>query len=300
MKILVTGGAGFIGSTAVEGLVAHGHRVSVLDDLSSGRRENLADVDARFVEGDIRDGAAVERALGDAEGVLHLAAFVSVPASVDDPVGSAEVNVRGTAVVLDACRRAGVRRLVLASSAAVYGDAEIIPTPEDAPLRPTSPYGEQKCAGERLCREAAEGGGLDTVSLRFFNVHGARQRPDSDYAAVIPAFRERVARGEAPRIHGDGTQTRDFVWVGDVAEGLERALLAEGRFDGIALNLASGVATTIADLARMVLARAGATVEPEFGPPREGDILHSVARIDALREHLGWAPTTPLEESLGP
>jgi len=298
MRILVTGGAGFIGSHAAVSLVRGGHEVMVLDDLSSGRRENLDEVPVEWAVADIRDREAVARALVGVEGVLHLAGFVSVPGSIAEPVRSAEVNVIGTALLLEESRRAGVRRVVLASSAAVYGDGVRVPTAETESPRPRSPYGAQKLAAEHLLRVAAETGGPDTVSFRFFNVYGTRQSPDSDYAAVIPLLGERCARGLAPRIFGDGGQTRDFVLVADVVEGLRRALSSEQDFGGEVFNLARGEASAISMLAAEIAAQHGVSVAPERLPPRAGDIRHSVADLTKLRAAFGWSPPTPLAEGL--
>lgn len=298
MRIVVTGGAGFIGSHAAADLARAGHDVVVLDDLSTGKRENLDGAPVEWVIGDVRDRDAVARAVAGADGVLHLAGFVSVPGSLALPVRSAEVNVIGTATILEECRRAGVRRLAFASSAAVYGDAASLAVAEWEPARPRSPYGAQKLAGEHLCRVAAEPSGLDTVSFRFFNVYGARQARDSGYAAVIPEFRDRCARGLAPRIHGDGAQTRDFVHVADVVEGLRRALGSPTPFAGEVFNLGRGEGMTIEDLAAEIARQSGLAVRAERAPARAGDIRRSVADLTKLRAAFGWSPPTALAEGL--
>ncbi len=300
MRILVTGGAGFIGSHLAGAFTHSGDSVVVLDDLSTGRREYLpADGrGARLIEGDIADRDAVREAVTGVDLVLHLAAFVSVPGSIARPLEALRTNVTGTALLLDESRRAGVRRLIFASSAAVYGEPVSLPIAEDHPLRPLSPYGAHKLLGEHLARIAAATGGPDALSFRFFNVYGTRQRHDSDYAAVIPQFRRRCERGEPPIVYGDGLQTRDFIFVGDVVEAIRRAIAISAPWRGDAFNLARGEATTIRDLASLVRTREGGGAPPEHAPARAGDIGHSVADIGRLRRFLGWAPPTPLEAGL--
>ena len=298
MRVCVTGGAGFIGSHTVEALVRGGHEVVVLDDLSSGRRENLGDLSVDLIVGDVRDADAVRRAVHGASAVVHFAGYISVPGSIADPVGSSEINLVGTAHVLAEGRRAGVGRVVFASSAAVYGDVETSPVAESVPKQPTSPYGVQKLAGEHLCRVSAQTGGPDALSFRFFNVYGERQSPDSDYAAVVPIFRDRCRRGLPLRIFGDGRQTRDFVQVTDVAGAIVRAVEAEGRFGGESLNLARGETTSIEELAREIAMAAGVECTIEYAEPRPGDILHSVADLTRLREVLAWTPPTALAAGL--
>ncbi|MCA8959751.1 MAG: NAD-dependent epimerase/dehydratase family protein [Planctomycetes bacterium] len=297
-RVLVTGGAGFIGSHLVERLEAHGHETVVYDDFSTGRRENLEGRACEIVHGDIRDRATLRAALRDVDFVLHYAALASVPASVADPVGAAGINIEGTALLLDECRRAEVRRLVFASSSAVYGNATTVLT-ENAPLCPVSPYGVHKLTGEHLCRVSAQGGGPDAVSFRYFNVYGPRQRADSDYAAAIPIFRARCADGETPTIYGDGDQTRDFVHVEDVAHANLLAIERSTPFDGAVLNVARGESVTIGDLARAVMQSYGVSGEPTYAPPRAGDIRRSVSDVSRLRIELdGWSPTIGLAEGL--
>ena len=298
MRVCVTGGAGFIGSHTVEALVRSGHEVVVLDNLSTGDRESLGDLPVELIVGDIRDAGAVRESLRGANSVIHFAGYISVPGSIADPVGSSEINLVGTAQVLAEAERAECGRIVFASSAAVYGDVATSPVLESTAKKPTSPYGVQKLAGEHLCRVSSLNGGPDALSFRFFNVYGERQSIDSDYAAVVPIFRDRCRRGLPLRIYGDGKQTRDFVHVKDVAEAMVRAVEADGRFNGTALNLARGESTTIEELARTMGGVAGVEAVIEFADPRPGDIRHSVADLTELRARLGWSPATSLVEGL--
>ncbi|MEM7260725.1 MAG: NAD-dependent epimerase/dehydratase family protein, partial [Planctomycetota bacterium] len=247
-RVLVTGGAGFIGSHLVERLERAGIDVVVLDDFSSGHRENLAGRNCTIVSGDLRDPDAVRNALDGVDGVLHHAAIPSVPGSVEDPIGTGSVNIMGTANLLDQCRGLAVKRIVFASSSAVYGEPESMPLTEDSATRPLSPYGVHKLAGEHLLRVASLTDGIDTVSFRYFNVFGPRQRADSDYAAAIPIFQDKCAGGETPTIYGDGSQTRDFVHVSDVAEANFRALTRDENFGGAVFNLGRGEAIRIDEL----------------------------------------------------
>lgn len=295
---LVTGGAGFIGSHLVERLRADGLRVRVLDDFSSGRKENLercAGVDVW--EADVADRDALCAALDGAELVFHLAARPSVVESVADPVGSDRVNLGGTVAVLDAARRAGAARVVFASSCAVYGDGAPVPVGEETAPAPASPYALQKWAGERYCAVFGALHGLETVVLRFFNVYGPRQDPRSDYAAVVPRFVAAALGAGDARIYGDGEQTRDFVYVGDVVEALWAAARSPGAV-GAVVNVASGVRTSVSALARAVGSAAGAALEPTREPPRVGEVRHSGARIEAAQARLGWRPGVTLERGL--
>src|SRR5215471_28039 len=299
MRTLVTGGAGFIGSHLVDALLARGDQVVVLDDLATGRLANVAP-GARFVEGDVADPAAVAGAAAGCEVVFHQAALGSVARSVDDPAASDRANVAGTLTVLTGARAAGVRRVVLASSSSVYGGAHQLPTPESAPLVPRSPYAVTKLAGEHYARVFWEIHGLETVALRYFNVFGPRQRPDSAYAAVIPAFLRARAGGEAPRIHGDGRQSRDFTYVADVVQANLRAAAAPADgCAGRAFNVARGEPVTLLALLDAVAAACGGPpVVPVHGPRRPGDVRHSHADIAAARRALGYAPSVTLAEGL--
>jgi nucleoside-diphosphate-sugar epimerase len=290
VDVLVTGGAGFIGSHLVDALVARGDRVRVLDDLFSGRRENVAAA-AELVEGSITDAATVERAVAGCEVVFHLAAHGAVARSLADPLASNEANVRGTLCVLTASRDSGVRRVVFASSSSVYGGAAVVPTPEETPLRPRSPYAVSKLAAEWYTRVFGELFELETVALRYFNVFGPRQRPDSTYAAVIPLFARAVLNGGGPTVHGDGTQTRDFTFVADVvAANLCAATAAAAQCTGRAFNVAPGTSHSLLQLLDALGEITGRDVQPQFTESRAGDVTHSQADATAARRDLAWAP----------
>lgn len=298
MKILVTGGAGFIGSHLVDRLVSLGHHVRVLDDLSTGKRENLSAV-ASAVElmvGDVRDEGTVRRAMAGVELVYHEAAVVSVQRSVETPVDTLGVNVGGTLQVLCAAREAGARRVVLASSAAVYGSqGEGARTESDATL-PDSPYGLEKLSSEHYLRMWHALYGLETVALRYFNVFGPRQDPSSPYSGVTSIFADRVRRGTPPTIYGDGEQTRDFVYVANVVEANVRAGLgpvAHGTF-----NVGCGVSTSLNRLLASMAEAAGVRSIPSYGPARQGDIRHSLADITRARRELGYEPSVDVQSGL--
>jgi len=299
MRFLVTGGAGFIGSSLVDALVARGDAVVVLDNFSTGKRENLRESAGRItvVEGSITDLATVRRAVAGADFVLHQAALASVQRSVDDPVTANEVNVQGTLNVLVAARDAGVRRLVYAASSSAYGDSETLPKHEAMPPRPLSPYALQKWMGEEYCRVFSELYGLDTVSLRYFNVFGPRQDPHSDYAAVIPIFVTRLLGGAPPTIYGDGEQSRDFTYVENVVSANLRACAGE-RKNGAVVNIACGERYTLNQLVRMLGRLIGGEIEPLYAEPRPGDVRHSMADIRRADEILGWVPDVDFHTGL--
>ncbi len=300
-RFLVTGGAGFIGSHLVDRLVADGHLVRVLDNFSTGRAGNLAPARASgavsIVEGDIRDATALDKAMADVDGVFHEAALVSVPQSVEMPELSCDVNAHGTARVLDAARRHRVRRVVYASSAAVYGDAQEHPTSERAATMPLSPYGLDKLYTEHVGALYHALYGLETVPLRYFNVFGPRQDPSSPYSGVISIFVSRLL-GRAPiTIYGDGGQTRDFVYVGDVVDANVRAMF--GAYPGARpLNVARGEATTLNALAAMLGELTGVTPSIAYAAARTGDIRDSVADITAIRAALGYEPAWTVRAGL--
>jgi UDP-glucose 4-epimerase len=301
LRVLVTGGAGFIGSHLVERLLADGHRVRVLDDFSTGRRENLAfatpGAALEVVTGDIRDPRAVRDAVGGMALVFHEAALVSVPRSVEEPALSCAINAHGTAHVFDAARRAGVRRIVFASSAAVYGDTAALPVSEREPARPLSPYGLDKLYTERLAALAHALYGVEAVPLRYFNVFGPRQDPSSAYSGVISIFVSRLLAGSPITIHGDGEQTRDFVYVSDVVEANVRAMF--GPYPGPSpLNVARGSRTTLNELVTMLADIVGVIPHVTHGTPRAGDIRHSGADITAVREALGYEPKWTVRDGL--
>lgn len=296
---LITGGAGFIGSHVVEALVARGDRVRVLDNFSTGSRENLAACTDRIeiVLGDIRDRSTVSRAMDGVTYVLHQAAVASVQESIQDPLGVDDTNVRGTLNVLWAAQKAGVRRLVFASSAAVYGDAESLPLGENLPFQPLSPYAATKVAGEAYVRAFAASYGLPGVMLRYFNVYGPRQDPASPYSGVITKFVAALAQGEAPTIFGDGQQTRDFVYVQDVAQAnLLACSVPEAA--GLAFNVASGQQTGILQLAQLLGQISGHDCFPEFAPSRAGEIRHSLADVRRAQKILEWHAPTNLQTGL--
>jgi nucleoside-diphosphate-sugar epimerase len=303
VKTLVTGGAGFIGSSLVRGLLELGHSIRVLDNLKTGKRENLAEVldHIELIEADIRDREACARACAGIEAVLHQAAIGSVPLSIADPVTTHDVNVTGTLNLLLAARDAGARRFVFASSSSVYGDAPEEVKVETLPARPLSPYAVSKLAGEAYAIAFAGVYGLETVSLRYFNVFGPRQDPNSMYAAVIPRFATRLLEGQRPRIFGDGEQTRDFTFVTNVVQANLQALTCAPAACGKAYNIACGQATSLNELFRLLRDAAGEEargIEPTYEPPQKGDVRHSLASIAAARAHLGYEPAVELAEGL--
>ena len=296
MHVLVTGGAGFIGSHSVEALLRDGARVTVLDNLSTGKRANVPeDERVELIEGDIRDAATVERALRGATHVLHLAAQVSVHASVEDPPRSASHNVAGFLNVANAARAAGGVRLVYASSAAVYGAPETLPLDEEAPCRPTSPYGLEKSIDDQYAALYRSLYGSSALGLRYFNVYGPRQDPASPYAGVISRFVARIAADEPLTVFGDGRQTRDFVYVGDVARANVAALRC--AYDGV-LNIGTGTSVSLLQLIDALALCAGKSPQVRFDPPAAGDIRDSAMRPDRMRAVLGFVPATPLVTGL--
>jgi UDP-glucose 4-epimerase len=298
---LVTGGAGFIGSNLVERLVAQGERVRVLDNFSTGTYANLSPWLDRIelIAGDIRDPETVCRAMAGVAYVLHQAALPSVPRSVADPMASHEANVTGTLNVLMAARHAGVNRVVYASSSSVYGNSPELPKREEMPTNPLSPYAVSKLAGENYCRAFYQVYGLETVCLRYFNVFGPRQDPNSQYAAVIPKFVTAMLDGGQPVIYGDGTQSRDFTYVDNVvAANLLACRAPAGGVAGEAFNVACGERTTLLELVAGLERALGKEATPEFAPPRPGDVKHSLAAIDRARERLGYRPRVSFERGL--
>ena len=294
---LVTGGAGFIGSHLVEALLTAGRRVRVLDDLSTGRTENLPHRPGLdLIEGSVTSSATLDAVMRETDCVFHLAAIASVARSVEDPEGTGKVNLGGTTAVLEAAHRAGVRRMVFASSASIYGGAGGDPIAEDRTAAPLSPYGRQKWESERVCAAFARDG-LETVALRFFNGYGARQRPDSDYSGVVSIFLEHVLAGRAPMIFGDGEQTRDFVHVSDVVKALiaaaERPAALQGPF-----NVGTGTPTSVNRIWSELQRIAGSTVEARHGPPRTGDVRHSLSDPRRAAERLGWRATVGFPDGL--
>ncbi len=288
-QALVTGGAGFIGSHLVEALLGKGCGVNVIDDLSTGHLRNLARVKEHiaFFQGDIRDPERLAEAARGCDVVFHQAAVVSVPKTVKDPMESAQVNDLGTLRVLETARESGVRKAVLASSCAVYGDDPQLPKRETLPPRPKSPYAVHKLVGEFYARLYTDLYGLDTTCLRYFNVYGPRQDPFSPYSGVISIFMERAVRGEPPTIYGDGMQYRDFVFVEDVVQANLLAAEAETAA-GKVYNVGTGAFVHIADVWKALCERMSLHSEPDFAPPREGDVRESVADVHRAREELGF------------
>lgn len=298
-RVLVTGGAGFIGSHIVALLLETGRRVRVLDNFSTGRMENLAGLAGQLevIEGDVRDQHTARRAVDGCSSVSHQAALPSVLRSIEDPIGSNLVNVGGTLNMLVAARDAGVRRFVYASSSSVYGDSPELPKREDMLPLPLSPYAAGKLAGEHYCAVFSRLFGMSCISLRYFNVFGPRQDPNSPYAAVIPRFfMGLMGKGELV-IDGDGEQTRDFTFVRNVAEANLRAL-ESSLPGGEAVNIACGESTSINNLFSIMRKIVGSDLEPRHGMPRPGDVLHSRADISKARETIGFTPTIGLEEGL--
>lgn len=299
MKAFITGGAGFIGSHIAQRLAGEGHGVVVFDNLSSGKLENLAPFreSVQFVEGDIRDHDAVERAMQGCDTVFHQAALVSVPYSVDHPQETHDVNLQGTLNVLEAARAAKAKRLVFASSAAIYGDDPELPKNEDMLPSPISPYGIEKLSGEYYLSVWARLFGLETVALRYFNVFGPRQDPSSPYSGVISIFVDRYLKGQVPKIFGDGEHCRDFVYVGNVVDANVRAATTRG-VSGRVYNVGCGKRTTLNALAKELMRLTGATTSPEHAPERAGDIRESVASIERARKELGYDPQVDVAEGL--
>jgi UDP-glucose 4-epimerase len=299
-RYLVTGGAGFIGSHLVTGLLARGETVRVLDDLSSGRMENLAHLPPtrmQFVRGSVIDRKQVDEAVRDVEVVFHHAALASVPRSVDDPLETHAADATGTVTLLEACRRAGVRRVVYAASSSCYGNRPETPKLETHLPEVLSPYAAAKLAGELYCEAFAACYPLETVRLRYFNVFGPRQDPKGPYAAVIPLFASALLEGRRPTIFGDGSQSRDFTYVDDIVQANLLAASAAG-VSGRVYNVAFGRRASVLELLKHMCALLGKPFEPNFAPRRTGDVEHSSADISAARRDLGYKPSVDLEEGL--
>jgi UDP-glucose 4-epimerase len=300
LKVLVTGGAGFIGSHLVDRLVSEGCIVRVLDDLSSGKLANIAGhLSAgrlEFVQGDIRDTALVGKCLSDVDAVVHLAALIDVAGSVVDPDLTYDVNVTGTFRLLKEAKRCKVRKFVLASSTAVYGDVKVLPVKEDAVLSPISPYAASKAAGEAFCTAFTNCYGLNTVRLRFFNVYGPRSEK-TFYSGVITKFLNQALKGEDLVIYGDGEQTRDFIYVSDIVEALFLALKTEEM--GEVFNVCTGVPTTVNELARTLRTVTKRDLHVRHSERRTGDILFSYGDPHKAKRKLGFTAKTSLKKGLG-
>jgi UDP-glucose 4-epimerase len=298
VRVLITGGAGFVGSHLVRDRLELGDNVVVLDDLSTGFADNVPD-DAEFIEGSVVDLDVVRKAVANADLVLHLAASRAVLRSVHDPIQTDRANTLGTLNVLTAARDADVGKVVLASSSSVYGGVAPVPTPEVAPLTPKSPYAVSKLAMEHYARVYFELYGLETVALRYFNIFGPRQRPDSAYAAVIPIFTEAIAAGRSIQIHGDGEQSRDFTFIGDIVAANRIVAAAAGAIvGGKVYNVAGGRPVTLNELVTGLESILGVEAQREFTEPRAGDIRLSFADTRAAAVELGWRAQIPFEDGL--
>jgi UDP-glucose 4-epimerase len=297
--VLVTGGAGFIGSHLAERLCREGHRVRVLDNFATGRRENLASISGEvdLIEGDVRSYERVHGSVRGCELVFHHAALPSVPRSIQDPLTTDAANATGTLNVLLAARDEGVRRVVFASSSSVYGPAAELPKREQMPALPIAPYGVAKLAAEGYCRACFEVYGLETVSLRYFNIFGPRQDPRSEYAAVIPRFIAALLEGRPPLVYGDGTQSRDFTYVDNAVEANMLAADADG-VAGEVFNVACGEMISLNALLDQLRAITGASVQAVHEERRPGDLRHSLADISRGRDALGYEPSIGVREGL--
>jgi nucleoside-diphosphate-sugar epimerase len=298
MNYLVTGGAGFIGSHLSEELVRRGHSVRVADSLITGKRSNLDHVPGvEFLEGDLADLAVAQRAVQGMHYVLHQAAIPSVPRSVSDPITSNRANVDATLNVLVAARDAGVKRVVFAGSSSAYGNTPTLPKHEDMPTNPLSPYALQKVVGEQYLQMFTRLYGLQTVSIRYFNVFGPRQDPSSPYSGVISVFAAALLENRSPKIYGDGGQTRDFTYVANVVDGVLRACEAP-QASGDVINVATGGRISLNELFRKMRDVAGASVEPTYQDTRAGDVRDSQADISKAQRILGYEPIVSFEEGL--
>jgi len=299
MRYLVTGGAGFIGSNTVDELVRRGHGVVVLDDLSSGKEENLADVRTKitFMKGSITDLEAVQKAMHQAEYVIHLAARTSVPRSVKDPIDTNHINVEGTLNVLVAARDNRVKRVVFAASSSAYGETPTLPKKESMPPQPISPYGVSKYAGELYARTFGHCYGLENVCLRYFNIFGPRQDPDSPYSGVLSRFATAFLQDERPVVFGDGEQSRDFTYVENAVEANLLACEAPAVSGGV-FNIGTGDRFSLNQTLDILRRVSGKKLQAKYDLPREGDIRDSQADITAAREFLGYKPTVRFEEGL--
>jgi UDP-glucose 4-epimerase len=300
MDYLITGGAGFIGSNIAERLVGQGQSVRVFDNFSSGRRENLADFEDKIeiIESDLRVLDSVKHAMDGVRHVLHLGAVPSVLRSVEDPHLTNQVNITGTLNLLMAARDAGVKRVVFSSSSSVYGDTLTLPKREDMALAPLSPYAVQKLTGEHYCHIFHHLYGLETIALRYFNVFGPRQDPQSQYAAVIPRFITSILNDEPPTIYGDGKQTRDFSHVENVIEANLAACVAPDEALGEAFNIACGSRISLLELVDAINSITGKKLQPRFESARPGDIRDSQADIGKAKKQLRWAPGTDFRKGI--
>ncbi len=296
---LVTGGAGFIGSNMVRFLLEKGEAVRVLDNFETGKHENLTEVADKIevIEGDIRDQATVKQAVEGAEVVYHLAALGSVPRSIDDPKTSNDVNANGTFNMLEGSRGAKVKRLIFSSSSSVYGDSPVLPQHEGLPLSPISPYGATKAIGEIYCKAFYETYGLETISLRYYNVFGPRQDPNSQYAAAIPLFVSALLQEESPRIFDDGEQSRGFTYIEDVLQANWLAAQVK-ETHGEAINISTVNAVTVNTVVQTITELLEKNIKPVYAPPRPGDIKHSLADVSLAKEVIGYEPKISFAEGI--
>ena len=298
-RVLVTGGAGFIGSHLVEALLKRGDSVRVIDNLATGRRSNLDHLDGyEWIEGDLLDPIAGRAACESVTHVLHQAAVPSVPRSIEDPMGSFESGPTATVNLLEAARRAGVARVVFAASSSAYGDTEELPKHEAMLPNPLSPYAAGKLAGEHYVRVYAKTMGLDGVSLRYFNVFGPRQDPSSPYSGVISLFNKLMTQGARPIIYGDGGQTRDFTYIDNVVQANLLALDSDVPLEGEVFNVGTGEQISLLDLVAAMNQIFGQNIEPEFRPGRSGDVRHSLASLTRIEQALGYRPSVGFAEGL--
>jgi len=300
-KYLITGGAGFIGSNLVRYILAKGHGVVVLDNFATGKRENLTEIAGRItlIEGDVRDRAAVDRAVAGCAAVFHEAALGSVPRSVEDPATSHDVNVNGTITVLESARAAGVKRVMFAASSSAYGNRAESPKHEGMVPMPISPYAASKIACEAYLQAYAASFGMETVALRYFNVFGPRQDPHGAYAAVIPAFVSNLLHGQRPHVFGDGEQSRDFCYIDNVCEANWLAAHAPAdSCDGQPMNIACGQQTSLNQILEQLRSLLGVSVQAEYGPIRLGDVKDSLADISLARKKIGYVPKVFFAEGL--
>jgi UDP-glucose 4-epimerase len=297
-RFLVTGGGGFIGSHIAEALLARGEKVRVLDNFATGRRSNLLGLDVELIEGSVTDEAALARAVAGVEVVFHEAALPSVPRSIEAPLDSDRVNVHGTLMVLEAARKAGVRRLMFAGSSSAYGNTTVSPKREDLPNNPLSPYAVAKVAGEHYLKVYAQLHGLETLTIRYFNVFGPRQDPNGAYAAVIPRWIEAALDKKPIHIHGDGGQTRDFGYIQNVVHANLLAATTSRKLSGEIVNVSCGESVSLLQLADAIAEEVGGNVERVHGPSRAGDVRDSLADISRARELIGYEPQVFWREGL--
>ncbi len=300
MIILITGGAGFIGSNLAEALIAEGHSVRIIDNLATGYKSNIEGIQykAEFLDGDIRDIEIVMDAVSGVDAVVHLAALPAVVQSIENPLSTFDANIKGTVNLLSACRELNVKRFVYASSAAVYGDVKVMPVTENTPTLPISPYGIDKLSGEYYCRFFHNNYGLESVVIRAFNAFGPRQDSKSYYSSVIPKFISRMLRGERPLIYGDGEQTRDFTYIANIVHAIKLALFGTPKQFGVPINCATAKTVSLNQLVSILNDQLHTDLQPEYLPPVQGDIKHSSADISLAEQILSYQPIVPFETGI--